>query len=238
MLWSYYDMMADVMANFVQFFTFDVIGDLGFAEPFGCLEQSKYHPWIDFTFEALVMGTMMRAMDYYPLFKRLAMMMVSQATLNGFQAHVEYVKKKALHRLIQPEGRADLMGKMAAKDSGISREEFIASADTVLLGGSETSAALLSGLTYYLLKHPRVLQKLVHEIRAKFQREEDIDFAGVNSLDYMLACIDEAFRLYPPVPGALLRKTREDDVICGQYVPPNVHLSLYCCGRELARGLD
>ena len=168
----------------------------------------------------------MRAMDYYPLFKRFSMMMVSQATLNGFKSHVEFVKKKALHRLTQPEGRADLMGKMAVKDSGISREEFIASADTVLLGGSETSASLLSGLTYYLLKNPRVMQKLVHEIRAKFKREEDIDFTGVNSLDYMLACIDEAFRLYPPVPSALLRKTREDDVICGQYVPPNVRLLL------------
>ena len=165
-------------------------------------------------------------MDYYPLFKRFSMMMVSQATLNGFKSHVEFVKKKALHRLTQPEGRADLMGKMAAKDSGISREEFIASADTVLLGGSETSASLLSGLTYYLLKNPRVMQKLVHEIRAKFQREEDIDSTGVNSLDYMLACIDEAFRLYPPVPSALLRKTREDDAICGQYVPPNVRLLL------------
>ena len=52
--------------------------------------------------------------------------------------------------------------------------------------------------------------------------QENIDFTGVNSLDYMLACIDEAFRLYPPIPGALLRKTREDDIICGQYVPPNV----------------
>lgn len=72
-----------------------------------------------------------------------------------------------------------------------------------------------------------MLQKLVHEIRSKFQCEEDINFTGVNSLDYMLACIDEAFRLYPPVPAALLRKTREGDVICGQYVPPNVRLSVF-----------
>jgi cytochrome P450 len=210
------------MATCVQFFAFDVIGDLAFAEPFGCLEQSKYHPWIDFVFEAIIMQTMMRTLDYYPFFKRFSKMMISQAAQNGFINHVAFIKEKSLHRLNLSEDRADLMGKMAAKDSGLSREEFIASADTVLLGGSETSSTLLSGLTYYLLKNPRVLQKLVNEIRARFQREEDIDFTGVNSLDYMLACIDEAFRLYPPVPGALLRKTREDDVICGQYVPPNV----------------
>jgi cytochrome P450 len=169
-------------------------------------------------------------MDYYPLFKRFAMMMVPEAALDGARAHVEFIKKKAMHRLSLPEGRPDLMGKMAAKDSGISREEFIGSSDTVLLGGSETSGTLLSGLTYFLLKNPRVLQKLVHEIRSKFQREEDINFTGVNSLNYMLACIDEAFRLYPPVPAALLRKTREGDEICGQYVPPNVSLSAFLPG--------
>lgn len=215
------------MATCIQFFAFDVIGDLAFAEPFGCLEQSKYHPWIDFVFQAITMQTMMRTLDYYPFFKRFSKMMISQATQNGFKAHVAFIKEKATHRLDLQEDRADLMGRMAAKDSGMSREEFIASADTVLLGGSETSSTLLSGLTYYLLKNPRVLQKLVTEIRDKFRREEDIDFSGVNSLDYMLACIDEAFRLYPPVPGALLRKTREDDVICGQYVPPNVRLLLH-----------
>jgi len=222
------------MATCVQFFAFDVIGDLAFAEPFGCLEQSKHHPWIEFVFEAIIMQTMMRTLDYYPFFKRFSKMMISQAAQNGFKAHVAFIKEKATHRLDLQEDRADLMGKMAAKDSGTSREEFIASADTVLLGGSETSSTLLSGLTYYLLKNPRVLQKLVTEIRTKFQREEDIDFTGVNSLDYMLACIDEAFRLYPPVPGALLRKTREDDVICGQYVPPNVRLSLQLRGSNLS----
>lgn len=226
-------MTADIMASCVQFFAFDVIGDLAFAEPFGCLEHSKYHPWIDFVFEALTMQTMMRAMEFYPLLKRLSMMFVPKATQKGFQAHVAFIKEKALYRLSLPEGRADLMGKMAAKDSGMSPEEFIANGDTVLLGGSETSSTLLSGLTYYLLKNPRVLQKLVNEIRTKFQREEEIDFTGVNSLDYMLACIDEAFRLYPPIPGALLRKTREDDIICGLYVPPNVRLLLYRCGRDI-----
>lgn len=111
-----------------------------------------------------------------------------------------------MHRFTMKTDRLDLMSKMAAPESGLTDKDFIASSDVILVGGSETTATLLSGLTYLLLKHPRALQKLVDEIRTKFQSEEEIDYNTVNSLEYMLACIDEAFRLYPPIPGALLRK--------------------------------
>lgn len=205
-----------------KYFTFDVIGDLAFADPFDCLKLSKNHPWIDYTFEALKMQTMLRASDYYPLLKKFLLLMTPKETLQGFQSHIELVKHKALHRLGMKTDRMDLMSKMAAPEGGLTQEEFIASGDTVLLGGSETTATLLSGLTFFLLKHPKALKKLVDEIRTTFSSEEEIDFQAVNSLSYMLACIDEAFRLYPPVPGALLRRTREPDTIAGQSVPRNV----------------
>lgn len=127
-----------------------------------------------------------------------------------------------MHRFTMKTDRLDLMSKMAAPESGLTDKDFIASSDVILVGGSETTATLLSGLTYLLLKHPRALQKLVDEIRTKFQSEEEIDYNTVNSLEYMLACIDEAFRLYPPIPGALLRKTTEGAAICGKFVPPGV----------------
>ncbi|KAA8641482.1 uncharacterized protein ATNIH1004_001947 [Aspergillus tanneri] len=35
------------MVSWYNYTTFDVIGDLAFGEPFGCLEESRYHPWGD-----------------------------------------------------------------------------------------------------------------------------------------------------------------------------------------------
>jgi cytochrome P450 len=195
---------------------------LAFAEPFDCLQKSQNHPWIEYAFDVVRMQSLMRAVDYYPWFKRMLLMMVPSGTVKGFQTHLEYIKAKALHRLNLKSERLDLMAKMAAPDSGLTAEEFIASGDTILLGGSETTATLLSGLTYFLLMNPRALKKLSSEIRARYTSEEEIDFASVNTLEYMLACIDEAFRLYPPVPGAMLRRTREAVKIDGKYVTPNV----------------
>ncbi|KAL6231961.1 hypothetical protein BDW75DRAFT_247543 [Aspergillus navahoensis] len=215
------------LVDWYNFFTFDVIGDLAFAEPFDCLKNSKNHPWIDDAFDVLVIGSLMRATDYYPLLKRIILTFIPKRVFQGFANHVKYMKEKALNRLHMKTDRLDFMTRMAAPGAGLTEEEFIASADTVLLGGSETTATLLSGVTYYLLKNPRVLQKLVEEIRTKFQSEEDITLAGVNSLNYMLACLDEAFRLYPPVAGALPRRTREGDTIGGKYVTPNTTVAIY-----------
>lgn len=38
------------MVEWFNFATFDVIGDLAFGEPFGCLENSTYHPWVALVF--------------------------------------------------------------------------------------------------------------------------------------------------------------------------------------------
>lgn len=164
----------------------------------------------------------MRSADYYPMLRPLLQRMIPRRHVDAFKAHGKLVESKALHRFNLKTDRLDLMSKMAAPEGGLTDKDFIASSDVILIGGSETTATLLSGLTYLLLKHPRVLQKLVNEIRTRFQSEEEIDYAGVNSLDYMLACIDETFRLYPPVPSALLRRTTEEAEICGKMVPANV----------------
>lgn len=39
------------MCAWYNYTTFDVIGDLAFGEPFGCLKNSAAHPWVDFIFE-------------------------------------------------------------------------------------------------------------------------------------------------------------------------------------------
>jgi cytochrome P450 len=165
---------------------------------------------------------MFRVTDYYPWIKKVLVKFVPKSLSKGVETHIALVKSKALNRLYMKRDRVDFMSKMADPKNGISEREFIASADTVILGGTETTATLLSGMTYYLLKNPKTLEKLTKEIRDKYDSEDQIDGTNVNSLEYMLACSQEAFRLYPPVPGALPRRTIVPDTLAGKYVPPEV----------------
>jgi cytochrome P450 len=41
------------LVEWFNYVAFDIIGDLTFGEPFGCLEESKMHPWIRFIFANL-----------------------------------------------------------------------------------------------------------------------------------------------------------------------------------------
>lgn len=90
-------------------------------------------------------------------------------------------------------------------NADVADAEMIATAKTLIVAGSETTATLLSGITYLLIRNPRVLNKLVLEVRSAFKTEAEINLVGANQLRYMLACLDEAMRTYPPVASTFPR---------------------------------
>lgn len=105
----------------------------------------------------------------------------------------------------------------------MSLDEVRAHANVLILAGSETTATTLSGTTYLLCTHPAILGKLATEVRTVFKSEREIDLFSVQKLPYMLAVLDEAMRVYPPVPSAIPRTTPPSgNVILGKYLPGNV----------------
>jgi cytochrome P450 len=74
-----------------------------------------------------------------------------------------------------------------------------------------------------LLRNPEAYEKLKHEIRSTFQSQEEINMTSVNKLTYMLACLDEALRMYPPIANGLPRVTPKGGAkVMGQYIPEGV----------------
>lgn len=96
-------------------------------------------------------------------------------------------------------------------------------AELLIVAGSETTATLLSGATYLLLKNPKVLARLTQEVRSAFKSEDEICISSAAQLTYLNACIEESFRSYPPVPIGLPRIVPEGGkTFSGQYVPEGV----------------
>ena len=105
----------------------------------------------------------------------------------------------------------------------MSQNEIISTFGLLLLAGSETTATLLSAVTYYLLTNQQVMRKLVAEIRDTFKMEKDITMVSVNQLTYEIAVLEEAMRLQPPVPSGSIRITpKEGALVGGHWVPGNV----------------
>lgn len=105
----------------------------------------------------------------------------------------------------------------------------------LILAGSETSATLLSGAVYYLLKNPDWMTKLQKELRTAFATDDEITFKSTTQLRVLNAIIQETFRLYPPVPGALPRITpKQGALVAGTYVPGDITIGIpqYCASRS------
>jgi hypothetical protein len=112
-------------------------------------------------------------------------------------------------------------------DESISTKEMIANAGLFIVAGSETSATLLSGLFFHLLKNPEYFSKLKDEVRSSFNTADDMTFQKEAKLPYLQACIEEALRIYPPVPVDLPRRTPpEGSIINGELVPGGVRSSI------------
>lgn len=111
-------------------------------------------------------------------------------------------------------------------EKGLTQEEIISNSTLLILAGSETIATLLSGLTFLLLANPESLSKLNKEIRHSFTSVEDMTFASEAKLTYLNACIEEAFRIYPPTPGAAPLWTPPEGItVEGRFIPGNVSMS-------------
>jgi cytochrome P450 len=80
-------------------------------------------------------------------------------------------------------------------DKGMSVAEINQSAKVLVLAGSETTATLLSGAIFHLLKNPLTLKKLVDEVRSSYESERHINLVSSAKLHYLQAVLDEALRL-------------------------------------------
>lgn len=205
--------------------TFDLIGDLMFGEPFDCLEDLGYHPWVRILFEAMKARTIFYAASLFPGAQTVLLALTPKKLLEARDYHRDLTVKKVKTRLDRVTDRADFMTYILRHNDerGMSVPEIEATANSVIVAGSETTGTLLSGVTYFLLKDEGIMKKLVDEIRGAFPTEEDITLISVAKLKYLLAVLDEGMRMYPPVPIGMLRTIpSQGRVINGQWVPPKV----------------
>ncbi|RSL38254.1 hypothetical protein CEP53_015031 [Fusarium sp. AF-6] len=226
------------MVNWFNFTTFDLIGDLAFGEPFGCLETADYHPRVALIFASVKSFSWASNMRRYPSLEKLLMYMVPKEVKSKFEQHNQLFAEKARKRLSSVTQRPDFMDSMTRQDSkeDISRlihlyqsrtptlikrnnrkitfDELVLSAGPIIMAGSGITATLLSAAGFYLVTYPQVLTKLADKVWLASTIEDEIDLLSVQRLPYLLLILDETLCIYPPVrSGSPRRITPGGDVI-------------------------
>lgn len=131
--------------------------------------------------------------------------------------------------------------KEAIGPDGLGVEEMITLSEVLMIAGSETTATVLSGMLYHLLRNPSCLSRLTHEIRSSFASENDINLNSTTRLQYLHAVLEESMRIYPPVPTSLPRVTpKPGQIICDKFVPAGTSVGLhhYSCYHSAENFFD
>ncbi|KAI0132090.1 cytochrome P450 ClCP1 [Xylariales sp. AK1849] len=208
------------LRDWYTFTTFDVIGKLMFSDDFGCLETSDYHPWVKMVSfmsrEGMLLGELKRNVS-----KTLVAWLGKTRFAKNRLKHAQETKKKLTKRMEsgkQPDIMEDLLHNRDGVDIPLDR--LHSNAMLFIIAGSETTATLLCGVTYLLLTNPDSYNKVVEEVRSSYSAPEEITLTSVTKLTYMLACLNEALRFYPPVAGSLPRQVvKGSATVAGNVLP-------------------
>ncbi|KAL2001924.1 hypothetical protein VTN02DRAFT_982 [Thermoascus thermophilus] len=219
------------LVQWYSYVTFDIIGDLVFSEPFRCLEDGRFHPWLTL-FQSVRAQPFLRIARSYPVLAPILSSLaqgLQQKRAAHFQVGVEKLNRRMQKKKTTPTERPDFLSYILRHndEKGMTRPEIEATMSVLILAGSETTATLLAGCTYHLLRNPDVYRRLAGEIRGAFADEGEITLASVAQLPYLHAVLEESLRIYPPVPSILPRLVPEGGaVIDRRFVPGGTSVSI------------
>ncbi|KAH7378272.1 benzoate 4-monooxygenase cytochrome P450 [Pyrenochaeta sp. MPI-SDFR-AT-0127] len=209
------------MVEWYNFTTFDIMADLTFGESLGQLNTSTYSPWVKATFSFLKVVSIMRVCRSWPGIAMLLQALVPADVQKKRETHIAFTKDRVNERMARKTDRPDIWTLITKYDEGKGLEpgELHNNGLTFMVAGTETTATLLSGLTYLLLKNPIKLNRLTTEVRTAFSSFDDMTMSKLSQLTYLNACLNEGLRMYPPVPAGLPRRTPDSGaMVCGHWV--------------------
>lgn len=214
------------LAEWLNWTTFDIIADLCFGKPFGCLQNLETHEYVRLLLDSVRGGALFYIVTYFPWVKKLGSLVISKEMMARRLQFSRWVYAQTEERCAQETQRPDFMTHILAhKDgdnvkTGISQKEINSNAVLMLTAGTETTATAMAAATFLLLKNPETMDKLKKEIRGRFQKHEDINVDAVSQLEYPLAVIHEALRFMPPVAAGFVRKVpKGGETVSGRFIP-------------------
>ncbi|KFY09819.1 hypothetical protein V491_07956 [Pseudogymnoascus sp. VKM F-3775] len=234
------------------YLTFDTIGDLAFGAPFGMLKNgqdtieymdypggpSKYMRAVDALSRR---GEAFAVLGCLPFLKKIGHLLPDSFLRNGVRSGsqvagiaIARVNERLASTATKESERVDILARlMEGKDSNgqpLGRKELTAEALTQLIAGSDTTSNTLTGIFYWLLKHPEVLAKLQAEVDSViFSPNDEVAFQTVKNLPYLRACMNEGMRIHSTSALGLPRVVPVDGPaveICGRKFEPGTVLSV------------
>ena len=106
------DKSAIDLSTWYNYCTFDIVGDLSFGEPFGCLRESAMHPWISLIFANIKLTALILVFNRIPILYVLLPFLISPKLYKQFKDHQAISRDKVEKRLSLEDTRPDFVQNM------------------------------------------------------------------------------------------------------------------------------
>ncbi|KAJ5225369.1 hypothetical protein N7468_006594 [Penicillium chermesinum] len=210
------------MSNWFGYLSYDVMGELCFGKSFDMLvAEDKRHMigLVDRASNRHYLCGLWMPLDRWHL-DQIFIRKLTQDRWNFIMNSRVEANKRAQERAEKGrEAKKDFFYYLLnAKDpetgKGLTTPELWGEANVLMIAGSDTTSTTLAAVLFYLTRNPAALAKLNQEVRNAFASVEDIvSGTQLNELVYLKACIDEALRLAPAVPGAIPREVMQGGAV-------------------------
>ncbi|KAK4186250.1 cytochrome P450 [Podospora australis] len=220
------------VVDWANWFAFDLVGELAFGESFGCLEETRAHPWVELLFNSLKFLTLATTTRFYWGLEGLLMSLVPRSLKKMQADHYNTAVERVRRRVSDSVDRDDFIAPMIDQTNNpnferMTMEEIESTMSLLLIVGSETTGTTLCGTLNNLTQHPEQLRRLEKEVRGAFEREEDMTLLALQNLPFLNAVISEGLRVCHPLTAGILRRAPKGGAtVCGIYLPEDTHICL------------
>ncbi|KAG8672181.1 hypothetical protein FPOAC1_005443 [Fusarium poae] len=196
------------IAAWINFYTFDIVGDLAFGTSFNYLVKGVKDKFLTESHQSQVlMGYFRQCTWFFEVFKETPFLN------NSWLSFQSWLKQKVEIRRKNKPSEPDVFSWILEEYDGIenpTKADYLrlcGDAHLIAVAGSDTTSAATSVLLHQLTLHPNVLKKLRAEIDEYKANYETPDYVSMSKLKYLQACIDESLRLNPVIMSGLQRTT-------------------------------
>ncbi|KIW05638.1 uncharacterized protein PV09_03509 [Verruconis gallopava] len=204
--------------EWANFYSFDVMGDIGFSKSFGMLEKGEEDQLIKTLHASMVGLGLFRNITWVTsIMLRLP---IIQKDLRNFMKWTSDVLKE--RKKTQPAEQDIFSHLLDPNDEGIPLH-LNADARLVIVAGSDTTAATLTWLFYELTKDPAQFKKLQKVVDDAVGDKDLLSCDDVANIPLLDGFINETLRLHPAVPSGVQRETPPEGITIGdKYIPGNI----------------
>lgn len=171
---------------------------------------------------------------YYPTTEFLFQKLIPKSVPDGQLCHTEYTNRKIICRLDLKTDPPNFMTPFMKNNldyKNMSHDKILSSFNFIIVGGSETTAIILTGIFNHLLTNESIWKHLNIDICSEFEKKYIyITISAIKGLPYLKAVINAGLHIYNSIPGSLPRIFPEGgDTYVGVYLSEGVSFSLFFC---------